>query len=130
RNILKNNPNISELGKREDLVININEISLELVDAIKLMEPLGSGNPAPVFKIPKAKLNNFRFMGNDDIHMKFMAHDEEDLELQCIMFGKAKEYGDSMVNCSWADLIGALDINEWNNRVSIQMKIIDARCEV
>ncbi len=130
RNILKNNPNISELGKREDLVININEISLELVDAIKLMEPLGSGNPAPVFKIPKAKLNNFRFMGNDDIHMKFMAHDEEDLELQCIMFGKAKEYGDSMVNCSWANLIGALDINEWNNRVSIQMKIIDARCEV
>ncbi|MBK5253708.1 MAG: single-stranded-DNA-specific exonuclease RecJ [Peptostreptococcaceae bacterium] len=117
------NPNILTQGVQADKRIEINDADADLVKALELMEPTGSGNEVPTFAINDVKIKEYYFMGNEDKHAKFVATDTQGHQMVCILFGKASEYRSLITSDNSINLIGAVELNEWNNKSNIQIRV-------
>ncbi|OGF20363.1 hypothetical protein A2Y83_01145 [Candidatus Falkowbacteria bacterium RBG_13_39_14] len=53
-----------------DFEMDISDISWELIDDIKNMEPFGEGNPKPLIKLSNLEILDIRIMGNGGKHLK------------------------------------------------------------
>jgi len=53
-----------------DAEITLPEITLELIDSLKRLEPFGMGNPAPVFLLRDAEVAAARAVGAEGAHLK------------------------------------------------------------
>ena len=95
------------------------EISVELPGLIARLEPHGSGNPSPLFLLRRVRVMEQRIL--KEKHLKLR------LALPCgpvdaIAFNRA-DFG-----CTGAvDLVFSPEINVWNGRQSLQLKIMDLR---
>ena len=53
-----------------DAELRLPDITLELIDQIKMLEPFGMGNPAPVFLLRDAEVLSARAVGAEGAHLK------------------------------------------------------------
>lgn len=53
-----------------DAPIRMQEITLELIDQLRALEPFGMGNPAPVFLLQNAEVLSARAVGAEGAHLK------------------------------------------------------------
>ena len=120
----QDNPHIFDVNKAYDMELHISDITLDLYDGIMSMEPFGQGNPLPLFKIPNVNLTDIRLLGNEGKHVKFFAI-EGNYRLECILFNEAASYMELITCGDSVDLIGTIDVNEWNGRKTIQFKTED-----
>lgn len=120
----QDNPHIFDVNKAYDMELHISDITLDLYDGIMSMEPFGQGNPLPVFKISNVNLTDIRLLGNEGKHVKFFAI-EGNYRLECILFNEAASYMELITCGDSVDLIGTIDVNEWNGRKTIQFKTED-----
>ena len=101
---------------------DITELSLELLEFIKLLEPFGHGNPEPVFCLPRAVIHQRQVVGRDGGHLKMEVGDRAGNRLPLIGFGMAgdnqSDIGDEVA--IWF----RLNENEWNGRVTLQGQVI------
>ena len=100
-----------------DAELEPEEISMELPGLIARLEPHGAGNPSPLFLLRRARVIDQRVL--KEKHLKLR------LALPCgtvdaIAFNRA-DFG-----CTGAvDLVFSPEINVWNGRQSLQLKIRD-----
>ncbi|NVN98685.1 MAG: single-stranded-DNA-specific exonuclease RecJ [Geobacteraceae bacterium] len=112
----------------EDLVPQINvdaEISVagideSLLEEINQLRPFGMGNPEPVFLVRGLEIADSRVL--KDAHLKLRLKKDGKV-LDAIGFNMAK------VNISgnMVDILFTVDRNEWNGRVTMQLKLKDIR---
>lgn len=115
--------------KEEDLVGKIvidaqldeGEISLDLIDKIKKLEPFGLGNPRPVFVLKNIKISGVRTVGQSGKHLKFKVKDTG-----AIGFGLG-ELAEALKDGSRVDIAFSLDEDSWDGRRKIQLKIVDLK---
>ncbi|NLY81902.1 MAG: hypothetical protein GX078_03855, partial [Clostridiales bacterium] len=55
--------------------------------------------------------------------VKFVAADKEGNQIVCLLFGKALEYKPLITGNGTIEVIGAVELNEWNNKSNIQIKV-------
>lgn len=67
-----------------DSVMDVSDISDELVEELEQFEPFGVGNPGPVFCMENITMNNARKMGSDKRHLMFSIP-----PYRCVGFGMA-----------------------------------------
>jgi single-stranded-DNA-specific exonuclease len=107
-----------------DTTININHLSEELVEELKMLEPTGHHNHSPVFMVPSVYVTDIRTVGSDNNHLKLKLARAGQPPLDAIGFnlgawaGKLPEVIDAAF---------ALEINEWNGRRSLQLNLKDIR---
>jgi single-stranded-DNA-specific exonuclease len=95
------------------------DISFELPGLIARLEPHGAGNPSPLFLLRRAQVIDQRVLKGKHLKLRFA--------LPCgpvdaIAFNRA-DFG-----CTGAvDLVFSPEINVWNGRESLQLKIRDLR---
>lgn len=132
KNILTFTKEIQELAKREippQMLLKVYEVecilspalvTLETVEALKMLEPYGMGNPKPVFGILGEKLEQIYAMGQDGKHIKLLLTDEQtNTRIKCIGFGMGKiiekfEKGISL------NVSGYLQKNVWKDKTEVQ----------
>jgi len=96
----------------------MSEIDWELMDIISKFEPYGEANSRPKFLMRNLNVVDVKTIGVDKNHLKLVLADK-DLRLQAIQFGF-----DKMININQkVDVVGTLQINEFNNQRSIQLFI-------
>ena len=121
----KNN-NINEIIP----IINIDEefslkdISVRDVSELKLLEPFGEANKTPLFLCKNLKIHSIRAL-SEGKHLKLSLKDEN-FWIDAIGFNLgylSEEYriGDKV------DVVGILEINQYNGRESIQINLKDIR---
>jgi single-stranded-DNA-specific exonuclease len=119
---------LSESDLRPRLTIDAelkpNEINLATAYKIASLAPFGHANPSPVFLLQSAKVLDSRRIGSTGDHVKLVAQ-VSGKPLDLIGFGMANDFFD--LRPSEIDLAGSLDINQWNGRESLQLKIKDFR---
>ena len=105
-----------------DAKIDLNEISKEMVQSLKQLEPFGEGNKTPIFTFKNLKIDSIRSL-TEGKHIKMTLKDGNTIidaigfNLGCL----ADEYriGDKI------DVVGSLEINSFNGIDSLQINLKD-----
>lgn len=105
-----------------DAKISLNEISKEIVQSLKQLEPFGEANKMPIFVFKNLKIDSIRAL-SEGKHIKMTLKDGNNI-INSIGFNLgelANEYkiGDKI------DVVGSLEINSFNGVDNLQINIKD-----
>lgn len=96
------------------------EITLELAETIESLSPFGMGNPEPVFLVRGATILDRRVLKDSHVKLRLTAGGKV---LDAIGFNMAQN-----INlCGSVDVVFSLDVNKWNGRSQLQLRLKDFR---
>ena len=110
-----------------DAVLEFGQINLGLVEEINALAPFGQNNPQPRFASFGLRIDDLILMGSDRQHIKLRlsaAKEKLSLSFWAIAFSSAAAYQKLKIG-DVINLAYYLDINEFNGRREVQLKIID-----
>jgi single-stranded-DNA-specific exonuclease len=139
--LLRDNLNLSlekQYGDNEELFYNriqldasvtIADLTMAFVNQLDLLEPFGHKNERPLFELPKVSVSAIYFMGEDRQHARFTVSDGQG-QLDCILFGGAKDFAMELEKGAVVSLAGYPDINIWREVSKIQFVVKDIKCYI
>lgn len=101
--------------------------TVDLLERIETAGPFGQSAPAPRFALPDTAILHAKIVG--DGHLKLTLGDGLGTRLDAIAFGKAQSpLGEALLVHRGArfHLAGRLEINHWNGRQTVQLRLEDA----
>jgi len=118
--IYKENPELFKRHYLAEMKIDVKDISLELAEQLRLLEPFGNKNPKPIFEIDTDDIRDIKYMGREEQHVKFRVGD-----VQAVLFSRAKEYRNLLEEGGKLRLMGCPDISEWNGNSYLQLMVYE-----
>ena len=105
-----------------DAVANLKDITLKTVQELQLLEPFGEVNRTPIFCFKNLRIDSIRAL-TEGRHLKINLRDDN-MMISAIGFNM----GDMSIEYKLGDrvdVIGSLEINEYNGMKSIQLNLKD-----
>lgn len=102
-----------------DTTLPLQAVSLDTIKSLDRLAPFGLGNPAPVFLLENLSLVSAKAVGSDQSHLKLTVAQEGAVR-EGIAFSQGKALASLGKEIS---LVAAVDPNEFNGRVSPQLKV-------
>ena len=99
----------------------------DLVEALEAAGPFGAAAPAPRFALPSVLIHHARRVG--DSHLKLAVSDGAGARLDVIAFRAYEGPLGSLLEARAGErmhLAGRLDLNHWQGRTSVQLRLEDA----
>lgn len=112
-------PHVYEQELYYDSEILLGQTNLALVDMLAQLEPFGASNPSPILRINKCYMRNLRKLNGG--HLK---GELESISGFASFIGFRMELPDDLVACA-LDVLAVVEKNEWQGRVSVQLRLID-----
>lgn len=117
---------------KADSTVLINKATIGLIDAAQSLAPFGMGNPTPRFVIPSVKIADIQILKEKHVKLVFEHPDLGPAGPRIeapIWNAEGTVFGDQLKSLrgQTVDVLGALEKNEWNGRVKIQLKVEDVR---
>lgn len=110
-----------------DLEINFCDITPKLIRLLKQFEPFGPQNMTPVFMTKNLKDTGYaKPIGQNDEHLKLFVKQNNSEGIGAIGFGLGTKL-DNVKNQKSFDAAYCIDENEFNNDVTIQLRIKDLK---
>ena len=129
--------------KTIDMTLNLDYITCEIVEQLDRLEPFGNGNPKPVFAHKNAPLRSIRRIGSDSQFFK-MEFQSGSGVVTCLYFQDANELEEKIIDAFGKEQLNRAynrqsndisltimfypQINEYNNRRSVQLVLSDVVC--
>ena len=107
-----------------DATIRIQDIHPKFFEILRQMEPFGPDNEPPVFLIRQVRDTGFSKVVKED-HLRFVVQQEEQ-RISGIGFGLAKK-SELLLSGQPIDLVCHIDENEFQGKVSLQLRVLDIR---
>lgn len=107
-----------------DKVLSKDDLEYETIEEIKLLEPFGEANKPPIFAYKNAKINSIRTL-SEGKHLKLNLKGNNTC-IDAIGFNLGNLVEEYLIG-DIIDVIGTLNINEFNGYKNIQMIIQDMR---
>ncbi len=108
-----------------DCEINFKLIDNVLIDSLKIFEPVGLGNPQPVFETKGINLVEAKPVGRDAKHIKIKLKQDEQI-FDSIYFGGGEIYSKLSPDAK-IDIVYNVEENVWNGYINIQLRIRDLK---
>ncbi|WP_077621394.1 single-stranded-DNA-specific exonuclease RecJ [Sediminibacillus massiliensis] len=105
-----------------DSSVAIDELDIQVIKEINKLSPFGMGNPKPLFHL-KAVPTEIRQIGSQQNHLKFTFQGMQK-QLDGVGFGFGELYP-KISSRSEVDVVGELQINEWNGKQKLQIMVKD-----
>ncbi len=114
-----------------DFAIDFSLIKKGFYRQIEKLGPFGIGNPKPVFALEKARIVDLQAIGGSNQHLKMFLDDPqtpkvERIEAEAIGFGWG-DWIDKILPGDLVDLVFSFNLNQWNGKETLQLKIKDLR---
>ncbi len=103
-----------------DAVLKPEEINYELAEALEAMAPFGMGNPEPVFMLDGIRVADLRILKERHLKLRLVVGE---WNLEAIGFNMAEKRDIPEI----VTVAFSLQINEWNGRKSVQLRIRDIK---
>lgn len=108
-----------------DTKINFNLLNREFYKLLEKFSPKGIGNPEPVFVSTGVRVKDFKKVGADGKHLKII-FSQNGVEIDTIAFNMGY-LAEALMKDLVIDIAYNVDLNIWNGRESIQLKLKDVR---
>ncbi len=108
-----------------DLNLSLEEINEDLFEKIQKLAPFGQANPEPIFK-SRATVMDIETMGEDNQHIKIKLKHQNSPLINALAFNEAEKWKKIKIGDK-IEIVYHLDLNEFNGRREIQMKILDLK---
>jgi single-stranded-DNA-specific exonuclease len=113
-----------------DAEINFADITPKLTRILKQFEPFGPQNMTPIFLTKNVKDTGYgKPMGQEEEHLRLFVKQSRSLGTEgiaAIGFGLGNKY-DLTTNQKIFDAVYCIDENEWNGKVSLQLRLRDIK---
>jgi single-stranded-DNA-specific exonuclease len=110
-----------------DAELSFSEITPKLTRILKQFEPFGPQNRTPVFLSKDIRDTGYaKTLGADDEHLRLFVKQQQSEGLPAIGFGLGKKI-ECVRNQQLFDAVYCIDENEWNETVSLQLRLKDIR---
>lgn len=122
---LASEANLQELYPTIDIdaVLNIDNITKEMVQSLEILEPLGEENKVPIFAFKNLRIDSIRTL-SEGKHLKLSLKSDRNTFIYAIGFNLGNLANDFIIG-DRVDVAGNLDINSFNGTESIQINIKD-----
>jgi single-stranded-DNA-specific exonuclease len=107
-----------------DAVVSAENLSIDLAEELKALEPTGHHNSTPIFITRGVRVMEMRTVGKDDRHLKLKFTRIAQQPLDAIGFNLA-DFKPQPGDC--VDVVYQLEINEWNGHRGVQLRMEDIR---
>lgn len=101
-------------------------IDFSLIDVISKFRPFGKDNEKPLFLLENMKVISVYGVGEEKKHLK-LSFKKNNLILDAIAFNFGK-LCNNINNNDLLDIVGYLEINEFNGMKTLQLRVVDIRC--
>lgn len=108
-----------------DAVLPLEQATVTLAQELTVLRPYGAGNPEPLFHIGPHALQDVKYLGQQQQHVRLTVTDGAQ-RLEALRF-QAPETLRALQSGNTVHLVGHLTINEWNGVQRPQLYLIDAR---
>ncbi|MGH2666161.1 single-stranded-DNA-specific exonuclease RecJ [Flavobacterium sp.] len=110
-----------------DLEIDLNDINDKFFRILKQFEPFGPQNMTPVFWSKNVNDTGYgKTLGKDEEHLRLYVKQENSVGFAAIGFGLAGKKA-LTENQNPIEIVYSIDENEWNNTISLQLRLKDIR---
>lgn len=100
-------------------------VDLALIKTINKFEPFGQANPQPLFALQDLQISEIQTVGSDNQHLKLTLVDAKDgAKITALGWGKGEAASNLAVG-NLISVVGRLEANQWQDRVSLQIIIKD-----
>jgi len=106
--------------------LSLEEIDESLVGEVNKLSPFGQGNERPKFVGFNIEIVDIMNMGVDGQHIKIRIKSQDSAVLSAIGFGQAEKWNNLKIS-DMIDMVYYLEMNEFNGRREIQLKIVDIK---
>ena len=106
-----------------DMNVQPADLTMELAQSLKQLEPCGYGNPSPLFSAHGLEPKYPKAIGADGTHLKVFLSDGAKTT-EAIAFRQAHWLKEMPKR---VDVVYALELNEWQGEVRLQMNVKDMR---
>lgn len=107
-----------------DKILSANEITVENIESLSVLEPFGATNEQPLFMLKNARIEAITPLSNDK-HQR-LSLQLDNTSFQALYFGVSRsELRFQAGEC--VDVLVNADINEYNQKKSVTLKIKDIR---
>ena len=108
-----------------DCTIHPGALTEANIHTLSLLEPFGEGNPMPVFAIQGATVGAAMPMGEEGVHLRLQLI-KDGYTLSCVAFRMGELYS-RLTAGTVIDIAFTPEINCYNNRHSVQLRITDIK---
>ena len=110
-----------------DFELDLSAITPKFYRILRQFAPFGPQNMAPVFSTSAVHDSGYgKCVGQDDKHLKISVYKNNTIPLNSIGFGLGSKLG-LVQNKTPFDIAYAVEENEWNGQVSLQLKLKDIK---
>jgi single-stranded-DNA-specific exonuclease len=108
-----------------DMPVMFEHLTPVLYRDLARFAPFGQGNPEPVFSLSNVVIDDVRFVGSGEKHLKLRLKAKSGGKvLDAIAFNLGKQFPDLRIGES-IDIAFTLDENTWNGNTTLQLKVVD-----
>ncbi|MFM9906225.1 MAG: single-stranded-DNA-specific exonuclease RecJ [Nitrospiraceae bacterium] len=111
-----------------DAEVRLDEVNLKLIQEICSLHPFGAGNPEPTFAVTRLEVMEARTVGQK--HLKMTVRQGASGPFDSIAFGIKSLLERGIPARTPVDLAFTPELNHWNGRDRIQLRIRDVRPSV
>ncbi len=125
---------VRENSKREvqrenkNIIIELSHIGETLWETISAFGPFGTGNPKPIFEIPKAKIKSAKQFGKENNHLELTFSTEEGKNIKAISFFSSPTSYSVLptpgISCT---ITAHLEKSYFRNRPELRLRIIEIK---
>ncbi len=108
---------------RYECEIGFSDVNCDNYSFIDSLAPFGEGNPVPVFLTRGVRVADSRTVGRNQSHLK-LSLEHGGVHMGAIAFGMA---GRNEAAADAIDILHSIDLNEWNGRRQLELKVVDLR---
>lgn len=112
-----------------DMAIELTDVTEELYTVLAKLKPYGIGNAQPTFVSYNLPIVDIRTMGSDGQHVKIKVQAPNKITYDCVAFNVIDDWKRLAVG-ERVDIVYYIDMNEWNGRRDVQLKVVDVQKHV
>lgn len=109
-----------------DARLDISNINRRFFNQVHQLEPFGAENPVPVFVAEGVRIQNLKYMGKEETHVRFRAV-QGNARIDAIGFGMADAFSGIDPTTDVVDVAYEIHLNTWNGQSKVELRLLDIR---